>query len=238
VDASLLATAAHKTEAAGGAEIAMQIRFDVPGTDEPMPMTGSGVVDAAGQRGRMTMNMPGVGEIEMVTNRLTAYVQSDLFGTAFGGKEWMKIDMKRATEGLGIDMDPLQQMGQGPSDQLRMLEQVSDEVTEEGRETVVGVETTHYRATIDPRKYPGEDLDKLIELMGQSEFPMDVWIDDEQRVRRMEWEQSFDQSGIEAHGELVMEYVRFGVPVDIDIPDEDDVFDMTEITGQTLDQLN
>jgi hypothetical protein len=186
----------------------------------------------------MTMNLPGVGEMEMVTNGLTAYVHSDLFGTAFGGKEWMKIDMKRATEGLGIDVDSLQQMGQGPSDQLRMLEQVSDEVTEEGRETVVGVETTHYRATIDLRKYAGQDLDKLIELMGQSEFPMDVWIDDEQRVRRMEWEQSFDQGGIEAHGELVMEYVRFGVPVDIDIPAEDDVFDMTEITGQTLDQLN
>jgi hypothetical protein len=29
----------------------------------------------------------------------------------------------------------------------------------------------------------GGDMDKLIELTGQSQIPVDVWIDDDQRIR-------------------------------------------------------
>jgi hypothetical protein len=36
----------------------------------------------------------------------------------------------------------------------------------------------------------------------------------------------------------VAEYVRFGVPVDVDVPDDEDVFDLTELSGQALEQLN
>ena len=35
---------------------------------------------------------------------------------------------------------------------------------------------------------------------------------------------------------MIMEYVRFGVPVDIDNPDEGDVFDITDATIQELQQ--
>jgi hypothetical protein len=34
---------------------------------------------------------------------------------------------------------------------------------------------------------------------------------------------------------MIMEYVRFGVPVDIDIPDDDDVFDATDLAVQELE---
>jgi hypothetical protein len=238
VDPSLIATAVHTTERAGGAEIAMQMRMDVPGRDEPVVMTGNGVAEMTGDRGRMTMTMPYVGEMEVVTNGLIVYVRSDLLARAFGGKEWMKVDVEQASKSLGLDVDSLKQMGQGSSDQLRMLGEVSKELTDEGRDTVLGVETTHYHVTLDLRKYPGKDIDKLIELVGQDEIPMDVWIDDQQRVRRMEWEQSFSQGGVDARAELVIEYVRFGVPVDVDIPDEDEVFDMTDLSAQMLDRLN
>jgi hypothetical protein len=238
VDKSLIAAAVHKTEGAGGAEIAMQMKMDVPGRDEPMVITGSGVADMTGEHGRMTLTMPYVGEMEAVTDGLTVYVHSDLFARAFGGEEWMKVDAKRTSESLGLDMDSLKQMGGGSSDQLRMLGEVSNDITDEGRDTVVGVETTHYHVTLDLRKYPGQDVDRLIELIGEDEIPMDVWIDDQERVRRMEWEQSFHQAGVDASAELVIEYVRFGVPVDVDIPDEDEVFDMTDLTGQMLERLN
>jgi hypothetical protein len=35
---------------------------------------------------------------------------------------------------------------------------------------------------------------------------------------------------------MTVEYVRFGVPVDIDIPDDDDVFDATDLAIQGLNQ--
>jgi hypothetical protein len=35
---------------------------------------------------------------------------------------------------------------------------------------------------------------------------------------------------------MIMEYVRFGMPVDIDIPDGDEVFDATDLTVDALEQ--
>ena len=54
----------------------------------------------------------------------------------------------------------------------------------------------------------------------------------------MEWKQSFREGGARASANLVIEYVRFGVPVDIDIPDESEVFDATDFTARALEQLN
>ena len=55
---------------------------------------------------------------------------------------------------------------------------------------------------------PAVRLQRL-ELTGQSEIPVDVWVDDDERVRRMHWEQVFR---------------------------EDDVFDATELAVQQLEQ--
>jgi hypothetical protein len=235
-DASLFATAVQKTQAAGGAEIVFQMKMDVPGTAQPVVMTGTGLEDVKARKTQIRMNVPGAGELEVVGDGFVMYMRSELFGSALGGKEWIKIDLERASESLGVDLGAMGKVGQGASEQLRLLESVSDGVTEEGREEVRGVETTHYSATIDLRDYPGQNLDRLIELTGQSEIPTDVWIDDEQRVRRMEWEQVFRAGPVELRAELIAEYVRFGVPVDIEIPGEDEVFDGTELGIQELEQ--
>jgi hypothetical protein len=234
VDASLLATAAHNTQEAGGAEVALRAEMQMPSTGQQFVMTGSGVEDAKAQRARLTMEVPGAGEMEAVSDGLTMYFRPELFGSALGGKEWMKLDARRTNESLGIDGPPLGQMGQSGADQLKLLEQVSGGVTDEGREQVVGVDATHYSATIDLRNYPGQDLQKLIDLTGQSEIPVDVWIDDDQRVRRMEMEMQFAPG--QGRMKMIVEYVRFGVPVDIDIPDDDDVFDATDLAIQGLNQ--
>jgi hypothetical protein len=201
--------------------------MQMPSTGQQFVMTGSGVEDAKAQRARLTMEVPGAGEMEAVSDGLTMYFRSELFGSSLGGKEWMKLDARRTNESLGIDGPPLGQMGQSGADQLKLLEQVSGGVTDEGREQVVGVDATHCSATIDLRNYPGQDLQKLIDLTGQSEIPVDVWIDDDQRVRRMEWRQSVVKG--QEPAAVVVEYVRFGVPVDIDFPDDDEVFDATDL---------
>jgi hypothetical protein len=64
---------------------------------------------------------------------------------------------------------------------------------------------------------------------------VDIWIDDQERIRRFEWEQSLPAvEGMKMT--MVAEYVRFGVPVNIDAPDEDDVLDATDITVRALQQ--
>ena len=226
-DSSLFATAARNTENAGGAELVFQTTFSPPGGGQPVVMTGTGVEDLAEQKAQIQMQIPGAGGMELIADELVMYMHFDALTQELGGKKWMKLDLEHAYESLGIDMGGVTQVGQGTSEQLRMIGEVSDGITNEGREHVRGVETTHYSATVDLRKYPDEDIEKLIELTGQSEIPMDVWIDDDERIRRMEWRQSVAK-GLEP-GTFVAEYVRFGVPVDIDIPVDDEVFDATDL---------
>jgi len=231
-DASLFATAVRNTESAGGAELAFQATFPGPG-GQPVVMTGTGVENLAEQQARIEMQVPGAGEMELIADELVMYIHFDLLSRELGGKEWMKLDLEHTYDSLGIDVGGLGQVGQGTSEQLKMLGEVSDGITEVGREQVRGVMTTHYSATVDLRKYPDEDIEKIIDLTGQSEIPMDVWIDDEERVRRMEWEQAVARG--QQPAKIVAEYVRFGVPADIDIPDDDEVFDATDLAIQGVE---
>lgn len=238
VDASLLATAVHNTEAAGGAELAFQWTYDIPGRP-PVVMTGTGVEDAAKQHARIVAQLPPqaprAGEFEVIADGFVMYMRSDLFADELGGKEWMKLDLGRAYDSLGIEVGTVGQVGQGTAQQLDALAHVSDGVSDEGREPIRGVETTHYSATVDLGKLPGKNIDKLAELSGGSEIPVDIWIDDQERIRRFEWEQSLPAvEGMKMT--MVAEYVRFGVPVNIDAPDEDDVLDATDITVRALQQ--
>jgi hypothetical protein len=221
-DSSLFATAVRNTEDAGGAELAFQATIPTP-AGQPVVMTGTGVEDLSEQRARIEMQVPGVGQMELIADRLVMYMHFDAFSGALGGKQWLKVDLEHTYESLGIDVGGLGQVGQGTSEQLKMLGEVSDGVTEVGREQVRGVDTTHYRATVDLGTY--------------AEIPIDVWIDDDERIRRIEWEQTVAKG--HEPGKIVAEYVRFGVPVAIDIPDDDEVFDATDLAVQGIqDELN
>jgi hypothetical protein len=246
-DSSLFATAVRNTEAAGGAEVVFSMRMETPGLPQPLEMSGNGVEDASTRRGYFTFESPMTGTMEMVSDDMTLYMRSDMFAAALGGKEWMKLDMKRAMSSFGLDLGGSGQFGQSASEQLRMLRAVSGDVSEEGHEQVVGVDTTHYSATIDLRRYPDvmpeerreaarKGVERLIDMTGTSEIPMEVWIDGDQRVRRMTWQQSMRQGSLEMKMDITAEYVRFGVPVDVELPDDGDVFDATDLVQQQMEQ--
>jgi hypothetical protein len=91
-DASLFATAVRNTEAAGGAELVFSMKMETPGLSEPLVINGKGVEDAGKRRGHITFESPLTGTMEVVSDDLTMYIRSDLFGVALGGKEWMKLD--------------------------------------------------------------------------------------------------------------------------------------------------
>ena len=174
-------------------------------------------------------------------------MRSQLLSAGLGGKEWMKLDLERFGAAMGIPLTSPELAPRSASEQLRLLRAVSGDVTEHGREQVRGADTTHYSATVDllrtveslpesQREAARRGMEKLIALSGQSKMPIDVWIDHEKRVRRFEMEQSMDQSGIEVKMHMTMEYVRFGVPVEVEVPDDDDVFDATDLALQQLNQ--
>lgn len=238
VDGSLFATAVRNTQAAGGAEVVFQWNYEVPGQDKPIVMYGSGYEDVSKRKASITAQLPsgapGGGEMELIADERVMYMRAPFMQAALRGKEWMKLDLARIDEGLGVEGDALGQMGQGSADQLEALAQISDGVEDEGREVVRGVEATHYSAVVDFDKLPGEKLQRIAKLSGGTHVDVDVWIDDALRIRRVEWGQQVADGRVGMR--MIMEYVRFGVPVDIDPPDDGDVFDATDVTTQALQQ--
>lgn len=114
---------------------------------------------------------------------------------------------------LGKLFDPT---GFDPEGALEALREVTDVVTEEGRDEVRGEPTTRYRAVVD-----GDDVGEDVDIEGEE--PLDVWIDDEGRLRRVEV------------ATLRLDLFDYGVPVEIDVPtdigssdDSDAWFGMTQ----------
>jgi hypothetical protein len=237
VDGSLFATAVRTTQAAGGAEVVFQWNYEMPGMEQPIVMLGSGSEDVSRRKARVTAQLPaqipGGGEMEAIEDGDVMYMRAPFMESALGGKHWFKVDLARTYKSVGADAAPLWQAGQGTAQQLDALAQVSDGVSDEGREVVRGVEATHYSATVDFDKLPDETLQQLAQLSGAGGADVDVWIDDAKRIRRVEWAQGVGGS---MKMTMIMEYVRFGVPVDIDVPDDDDVFDATDVTIGSLQQ--
>jgi hypothetical protein len=243
-----VAQAATKYEEAGSSRVSMSATMTgVPGG--PFTFAGEGEFDR--ERARMTLDMSELaeatggafaGELEMILDDLVMYMK---FPEAIteqlpGGKSWVRIDLRQAGKELGIDLEELMQVQQSdPSQSLQYLRGASDDFEEVGEEEVRGVETTHYRGTIDLHKAVEQlpedargSFERAIDLIGTDELPLDVWIDDDGMARRMKYDQPLPSAGGEEGAmELTMEFFDFGVDVDVEPPPSDEVIDIKELIG-------
>jgi hypothetical protein len=244
-----VAEAATKYEEAGSSRVSMTATLkDVPGG--PLTFTGEGEFDR--ERGRMTMDMSSLGEatggafageLEMIFDRLVLYMKFPAAITEQlpGGKSWVRIDLREAGKELGIDFAELMQVQQSdPTQALQYLRGASEDFEAVGEEEVRGVETTHYRGTIDLRKAieqvpedARDSFERAVELIGTNRLPFEVWIDDDGMARRMKYEQPLPGAdGQEASMELTMDLYDFGAEIDVEPPPADEVIDMQELLGQ------
>jgi len=263
-----VAEAAERTARVDGLRYTMTGESEIPELGKPLRFTGEGVTDVRGQRGTAHMDMsqmaelakqegqsgpvadPDTWQMDMVFDRRFYYMKFPLAQAELGGKEWMKFDMLKTSKALGIDpaiTRASQQQGD-PAMSLRFLRSVSDDVEQLGTETIRGMETTHYRATVDFRQYPElvapdkrdearRSVDRLIELSGGEETAdMEVWIGKDKLVHRMKQEQNMKLPGQNqvTRSTFTMDFVDYGAKVRIVPPDKDEVRD---ITDQTVAQL-
>ena len=147
----------------------------------------------------------------------------DLAGAQGLPTEWVSMDIDEVAPGF----DSLVALSQGqndPTSSFAYLEGITDaEVV--GTETVAGFETTHYRGSADMQ----EALDRLSaeadadarqalaqarKIMGTTDVPIDVWIDEDGLVRRMSFsmEASAGAAGsvlhADEHGDLGVRHRR------------------------------
>jgi len=187
IDPAVVANAADRTAGAGEARMAMTVQA------AGQTIRGDGLMDLGGKRFAMTMQLPGAGQMEMRYLGQVIYLHLPA-GARTGlpsGKPWLKLDLGRLLQRRGIDLSSLQSTtGGNPSDTIQQLRGAGD-VRKVGTETVRGVSTTHYEATVDLRRAMAKlppngraSLQRLIKATGRPTIPVDVWIDGQGRLRR------------------------------------------------------
>jgi hypothetical protein len=146
------------------------------------------------------------------------------------GKSWMHI-RDESLQGF--------QQSNDPSQMVAYLN-AAGELDRVGEEQVRGVDTVRYSATIDVEKAAqnvgggmGEDLKKSLEglkELGIREIPMDVWIDDDSYLRRLDldWELPGKKG---ARMQVELELWDFGEPVDVRLPPESKVVEQEDLEG-------
>ncbi len=234
-----------ETAAQGTAKTSFEITTTVPPVDpeasgqpDAVTMTGQGVMDFSGTASNMTVEMFGMGGFEMRQIEDTVYVRlpEDLVAQMSGAKPWLEADLE-AMYGQQYGAGPAQGgAAQDPTRQLEYLRGVSDSVERVGVGEVRGIRTTRYKAVVDlEREVAGQDAeareahDEMVEKLGASKLPVEVWLDDKNRVRRYAMDATVpvpeDVSEMPEGGEMqtsiVAEYYDFGTPVDVQAPPPD-----------------
>jgi hypothetical protein len=242
-DASaLIAAAQAKTTAAGSARVSFTLEMTGGAADGTM--SGDGVFDRHG--GRMTMDLGGLsggalgsGQAEVIFRDLVYYMKLPEAAAAQlpTGKAWLKFDLGALSKEQGLDFEQLTQLNQSDPSQALQLLSGAEDFEEVGKEEVRGVETTHYRGTVDMSKVAEnapedlqDDIRKIVEATGERTVPMDVWVDGDGLARRLKWTQQLPQGAAMTMDE---ELYDFGVEVDAEPPPEDEVFDITALLGNS-----
>lgn len=244
-----VAEAATKT--ADAKSMRIEMRMNIAGSvfgSKPVAVTTTGI--AADNRSAMTMRMPAVdglelGDFEVRSAGLMLYLRMPFLQAAAPQlKPWLKIDLRKSGEALGLDLDALLELGtqSDPTKALDYLRAAGD-VEERGRATVRGVETTRYEAAIDLERYAaelekngggkaaGRSIRKVIELTGKSTMPIEVWIGDDSLVRRMAWKQQVSAGSGQAVSTVAatMDLFDYGADLEVVIPRDNQTSSFDEL---------
>ncbi len=186
---------------------------------------------------------PDAWQLEAIQDRDTIYVRMPLLAKELpAGKTWIKGDARELAAQTGSGLNGLGSLADtDPRDTFAYLKAVSGSIETVGGESVRGTDTTHYRATIDIAKVtamlPKEQrqglgsLDALFGQAGLSAIPLDVWLDAEQRVRKLELSVEMNDPGSDqqARASLKIEMYDYGKPLDAFLPPADEVVDVATL---------
>jgi hypothetical protein len=161
------------------------------------------------------------------------------------GVRWLKFEYEEVDEEGGLDFSGMSQMSEiNPNAMLQFLRTVAD-ARETGRGRIDGVATTRYTATVDIRDYPDtveperrEAAQRTVEFLtkawGSPTHRVNVWIDGDGLIRREEMTYSFTDAGDKMRTRMVLDYLDAGKPQEIELPDDDEVVDISDDLAEQL----
>jgi hypothetical protein len=221
--ARLLSAVAHVSDAKT-ARLAMNMRVEGLGDAGAVTLTGSGVMDFRKERAAITMRVLAGGHTESAELRVV------------DGVVWTNDGSGWRNEPVG-DAKTTGAFTSDPTSFLTYLRGVANDVHEDGHDVVRGVDTTKYSAKVDLRRAieQSEDAEAraraqaALGLVGDLELPVNVWIDEQDRVRKFEVEMDLTEafskfgdlgmkSDLHPRISAIIEFYDFGVPVDVKAP--------------------
>ena len=252
-----VAQAATVSNQASGMKMDLQLRLTAPGLPAPIRASGSGAFDEADRSGSFALAMDfgsipqltallggSTLRIEEVIQGLTVYLKPPAAlarSAALHGKPWIKINLARAAQGLGISgLSSLASnpASSDPSQFLRYLRAAGGHVTQVGTKTIDGQTTTGYRAQIQLDKVasslPAADRAQAQQTIAGIEqmthlrlLPVTVWIDGQHLVRRIELSFNETASGQPLTAAMRIDIPQYGPQQPAQPPPADQVVDLT-----------
>jgi hypothetical protein len=231
-----------------------KLAFDtsIEGGGQTLRMNGSGSVDFQQREATMTFD---VGELlrgsglpaspgerwTMITQGFVLYMHAPTLAQQLpGGKEWLKLDIAAVAKSQNVNLGQFRQLTQNdPTQMLDYLRATSGKIEKVGTEDVRGVETTHYRAEVDldrvAEQAPAElrktfrtSIQSLKQGLGTDIVPVDVWVDDENLVRRLQEHLSVAGGG---KIDFSVDFYDFGTPVTVTPPPASETLDLAKVLG-------
>lgn len=224
-----VAQAADKTTSVAGAHFQMSAR--IGDKSETIAFSGPGEIADHGKKLHMQLSLPasvlgagghGKAQLELVGSGGAYYLRGGPFEQIAPGK-WVKV---KAT-------DPSFDLGQNDPSQMLQYLRATSNVDEVGKDTVRGVDTTHYAARLQLDKVAdrvspqaARALKQATHALGTKEIPMDVWVDSDGLVRRV------DMNWHPKGGSFVMSLDLFDFgDVSVDVPADADTVDLSNMLG-------
>ncbi|HEX4747197.1 MAG TPA: hypothetical protein VFU99_09985 [Gaiellaceae bacterium] len=268
----LTQSASTSAEATSG-RFAFAMSLTFPGADEPFSLSGEGAFDKASKRASFSADMssfaqllgglvaglagpdakdlpdfddPAGWKIDVIQDGDVGYLRFPAFGEQLPeGKTWLRAKEGEKTAVGGFDFEEFQGIAKSdPRELLEALRAVSSEIETVGGEQLRGVDTTHYRAVVDPAELAKlaqaektadtETLvDQLTSQSGLEPIPVDVWLDENGLVRKVEMalEATDSSTGQSSAVSMSFELWDYGEPVEIELPPPSEVADASAVGG-------
>jgi hypothetical protein len=208
--------------------------------------TATGLFDFASSRGSLSMQQPiGMTELFVPPNVYIRFSSAD--GPSLpAGKTWFVVSdgMLGGTGAAGAALGGFSPFGGSadPGDLLKSLTGMAGSVKKAGTATIRGVTVTEYQVNIDPAKAAARlpssqraSFRQFAATLGSGAIPVDVWVDSQNLVRRIQVSLHLPDSGAPSGARLTesTDFYDFGVPVRVAAPPASQVASMSQIAGST-----
>jgi hypothetical protein len=254
-----LADAATKSTSVPSMKMDMTTAMSTPQLPQPVILTATGAAENANHRVRMNIDMSSlVGSLgapsgvkaadfkgeeigDLANGHLILYMKLPFLTKLIPGrKPWIKFDLNSYGRSLGIDLSQFTSLSANPAQMIDWIRATSGSIEKVGSETIDGVPTTQYHATIDLSKYPQlvpanrraamkRAVDALIKTAHVRTFPMDAWVGDDKLVRKLRLKFAETVRGQKIALDMSMHFHDFGAPVNISLPPANQTVDLAKI---------